>query len=84
VAKNDRKRALLDLCAKAGLTYRTWSPGDGCTRFRFFRADVGEAQTYFGPQDGIHTVSGFGQALTFLYGAVTGARIARERTEAGK
>jgi hypothetical protein len=57
---------------RAGLLVRTYSPGDGVTRYRFFRiADVpeGERQGYFGPANGCYTALGLKEAYTFVSGA---------------
>lgn len=59
-----KKEQLAVLCAEAGIYYRTWSPGDGCTRYRFFRG-VEQHNSYFGPEDGIYTALGIRSALDF-------------------
>jgi hypothetical protein len=60
----------LELEAQArGLTVRTWSPGDGITRYRFFRIadlDPSKRQSYSGPKNGIETVLGFQAARWFI------------------
>lgn len=59
----------LDQDARAkGFTVRTYSPGDGVTRYRFFRlADVDDArQDYFGPKNGTHTALGLKEARIFV------------------
>ena len=43
---------------------RTYSPGDGVTRYRFFKGAPKE-QSYFGPKNGDATVLGIGAAETF-------------------
>lgn len=40
---------------RAGLYVRTYSPGDGVTRYRFFTSPN---NSYFGPDNGIHTALG--------------------------
>jgi hypothetical protein len=52
------------LCRDAGIYFRTWSPGDGATRYRFFRDPEGR-NSYFGPDDGIYTALGIAAALVF-------------------
>lgn len=46
-----------------------WSPGDGVTRYRFFKK---AGNSYFGPDNGIHTVLGIKEAETFLAGYAAG------------
>lgn len=46
---------------------RTWSPGDGVTRYRFFE-NAPPNQSYFGPQNGIYTALGYKEAYTFAEG----------------
>ena len=50
-----------------GVTVETWSPGDGQTRYRFFRGAPSK-QTYFGPDNGIYTALGFKEAEAFASG----------------
>lgn len=58
----------------AGLIVRTWSPGDGVTRYRFFEDRPGrERQDYFGPENGIYTALGLAEAWTFVRGAKVNA-----------
>lgn len=57
---------------RAGLLVRTYSPGDGVTRYRFFRiADCAEgvAVDYFGPYNGAYTALGLKEAHSFVAGA---------------
>ena len=57
---------------RAGFLVRTYSPGDGVTRYRFFRIDDtpdGVHQDYFGPASGIYTALGVKEARAFLAGA---------------
>lgn len=55
-----------------GLFVGTWSPGDGMTRYRFFRDGVltakGEAVQDYNSSDGLFTAAGRGQALVWLRG----------------
>lgn len=66
------KRKDLDyIAATVGLYVRTWSPGDGATRYRFIARDVdgeGDAVTYFGASDiaVVETVTGRAAAERFL------------------
>lgn len=59
-----RLEELEELAKERGLYVRTWSPGDGQTRYRFFKEPSG----YFGPHDGIYTALGLKEARTFLAG----------------
>lgn len=59
----DRLRASLP----PGYSVYTHSPGDGVTRYRFFR-NAPPYQDYFGPDNGIHTALGFKQAEIFAAG----------------
>jgi hypothetical protein len=45
----------------------TYSPGDGVTRYRFFWKAPAN-QSYFGPDTGIYTALGMGEAETFAEG----------------
>lgn len=50
-----------------GWSVKTYSPGDGVTRYRFFyNAPVG--QSYFGPANGRYTALGFKEAMAFARG----------------
>lgn len=53
-----------------GLLLCTYSPGDGYTRYRFFRkSEVPAAtQTYFGPANGLYTALGYKEAMAWLAG----------------
>jgi hypothetical protein len=56
----------------------TWSPGDGVTRYRFFRLEdvaKGGAADYFSVSGG-YTARGFKDALAFAEGLRAGARAA--------
>jgi hypothetical protein len=50
-----------------GYSVHTWSPGDGVTRYRFFR-NAPKNQTYFGPDNGIYTALGIREAETYAAG----------------
>lgn len=67
-----RREWLAEDAKAAGLYFRTNSPGDGVTRYRFFKAeaDGSEPNGYFGPANGIHTALGLKGAETFLAGYV--------------
>jgi hypothetical protein len=58
-----RYEELSERAAKVGLYVRTYSPGDGVTRYRFFGDP---ANTYFGPDNGVHTALGIGAAHAFV------------------
>ncbi len=59
----DRLRATLP----QGYSIETYSPGDGVTRYRFFK-DASPHQDYFGPDNGVYTALGYAQAETFAEG----------------
>jgi hypothetical protein len=69
---------------RAGLVLCTYSPGDGVTRYRFFRPcpDTcpvchGARPSYFGGHNTAGTVLGYAAARTFVNGALAGAYPAR-------
>ena len=50
---------------------RTYSPGDGMTRYRFFEKQNGEeTNSYFGPGNGIYTALGLKEALAYASGLI--------------
>ena len=57
----------------AGLIVRTWSPGDGVTRYRFFSKPEADGQSYFGPANGVYTALGLKEAWAFVAGAKVSA-----------
>ena len=67
--KQTRLQELREFARSAGLTVETWSPGDGQTRYRFFK-NAPKDQTYFGPDNGVYTALGLKEAWSFLSGAV--------------
>lgn len=71
-----RLESLQESAREAGYYVGTWSPGDGVTRYRFFRlADIKpDEQSYFGPANGVFTALGLKQARTWLSGASSSAR----------
>ena len=60
-----RKESLAQEAVRAGLYVRTYSPGDGLTRYRFFKK---KGNSYFGPDNGIYTALGIKEAETWLSG----------------
>jgi hypothetical protein len=50
-----------------GYSVHSYSPGDGVTRYRFFRG-APTKQTYFGPASGIFTALGFKDAYIYAQG----------------
>lgn len=49
--------------------FRTYSPGDDVTRYRFFKkVDDEEKSGYFGPENGIYTALGIREAYAFACG----------------
>ena len=71
VRKQSKREEMEQYAESLGLTMRTWSPGDGTTRYRFFDKP-GPGQTYFGPASGMHTALGLKQAWDFLYSYAAG------------
>ena len=61
----NRKEQLSTNAARVKLYVRTYSPGDGLTRYRFFKK---KGNSYFGPDNGIYTALGIKEAETFLDG----------------
>jgi hypothetical protein len=59
--------ARLRLDLPEGYIVCTWSPGDGVTRYRFFK-NAPAGQTYFGPDNGIFTALGMKEAEAFARG----------------
>lgn len=67
--KLTRVEELDQACRQAGCYVRTYSPGDGVTRYRFFTIKDGEKEsTYFGPKNGDYTALGFKEALAYARG----------------
>ncbi len=60
----------------AGLTFETYSPGDGVTRYRFFRLSDGVTDYFAG--DGVITVLGRADAALFIAGALEGYNLAMD------
>jgi hypothetical protein len=66
MAKLTSRKVMLELQARElGLQVRTYSPGDGVTRYRFIKSKG--RQSYF-QNDGIYTALGISEAETFLSG----------------
>lgn len=83
MAQSTETQQLRDAAERQGLYMRTYSPGDGATRYRFTRD---RNSGYFGPDSGIYTALGRKEANAFLEGFLAGcdqpaalAAIARER-----
>jgi hypothetical protein len=53
-----------------GYAIYTYSPGDGVTRYRFFK-NASPKQDYFGPDNGIYTALGYAEAEAFASGLVS-------------
>jgi hypothetical protein len=83
MTKLTRLQNLEEKAEKVGLYVRTYSPGDGMTRYRFFRvsdwameaakelpAGHHHSLDYFGPITGIYTALGMKEAHTFVNGAL--------------
>jgi hypothetical protein len=71
MSKNKR---LSEFCKQAGFYVRTASPGDGVTRYRFFRveSDGSTPNNYYGPANGVYTALGIKEALMFAEGLTHG------------
>ncbi len=70
-----RQQELAREAQERGLIVMTYAPGDGVTRYRFFRVGAGGGrQDYFGPEDGIYTALGLKEAYAFLHGYSHGSR----------
>lgn len=62
------KRDIEDRARQLGIHVSTWSPGDGVTRYRFFRGTA----DYFGDY-AIYTALGAKEARVFLAGFAAGS-----------
>lgn len=68
------QKDVMQAAEEHGIIVRTWSPGDGQTRYRFFArheveqyaAEGHSPQTYFGPASGIKTVLGARAAMDVI------------------
>lgn len=61
------KREEMESWNQYGLFCRTYSPGDGVTRYRFFdQRDT----SYFGPANGMYTALGWKEAVTYATGFI--------------
>jgi hypothetical protein len=65
--KTSRLDSLRREAARNNLYVGTYSPGDGLTRYRFFRSRGGKPISYFS-QDGVYTALGIKEAETWLSG----------------
>ena len=65
--KTSRLDSLKREAARLNLYVGTYSPGDGLTRYRFFRSRGGKPISYFS-QDGVYTALGIKEAETWLSG----------------
>jgi hypothetical protein len=66
-AKKMTRLEELEASLPKGWIVRTWSPGDGVTRYRFFH-NAPKGQTYYGPADGAYTALGMKEADAFAAG----------------
>jgi hypothetical protein len=72
--KKTRLEELEEYAKSIGLLVKTYSPGDGQTRYRFFeKKRVPADQSYFGPASGMSTVLGLKKAWDFVYAYSAGA-----------
>lgn len=69
IRKNKKPTKLEQLRASLPRNWQvhTWSPGDGITRYRFFKG-APKSQTYSGPDNGAYTALGLKEAETFASG----------------
>jgi hypothetical protein len=86
---NNPKRplnAMESAAAAVGLLVTTWAPGDGMTRFRFFKAKRGERYADYHQGDALYTANGRGEAMKFIqsYGIGRGLKNPLTRAEAGQ
>lgn len=69
--RNELQR-LLDF---TNLAVGTWAPGDGKTRYRFFkRTDAASSAADYHEGDGLYTALGRSEAVTYLRGYLHGMR----------
>ena len=61
---NDIRR-IAETC---GLTFSTYSPGDGATRYRFFEMDDAGGTDYFGGSHPLGTTLGVKESMIWLRG----------------
>ena len=66
-AKKMSRLEELEAMLPKGYCVRTYSPGDGQTRYRFFD-NCNHKQDYFGPKSGIFTALGYKDAWAFASG----------------
>lgn len=64
--KATRRQYLAGMATYCGVTIRTYSPGDGVTRYRFFAPD--DKSSYFGPSSGMGTALGLADAISWMEG----------------
>ena len=67
-------KSVQNILAGTNFYVRTYSPGDGITRYRFFRRVDGPMSDYFGPESGIYTALGAKEAHAFAWGLVLALR----------
>jgi len=60
-----RRTRLMRMASESGLYVATWSPGDGATRYRFFK---NKKPVSFFRQSGLYTALGLSEAETWLSG----------------
>lgn len=72
-----RKERLVARAEDAGLTFDTWSPGDGMTRYRFFDGTARDSDYFGGHGDEVQTCLGLREAEVWLRGYVAGKHAGR-------
>ncbi len=84
---NPRKlNAMESAAASVGLLVTTWAPGDGVTRFRFFKKTGSERYADYNQGGAIYTAHGRGDAMKFIesYGMGRSRKNPLTRAEAGQ
>lgn len=66
-SRSGKKAKVVELEEASGLCVATWSPGDGVTRYRFFRPKPGGCD-YFADEP-LYTALGFKEAMAYARGA---------------
>lgn len=61
-----KRSYLRGMAIYCNVTIRTYSPGDGTTRYRFFAPD--DKSDYFGPSSGMGTALGISDAISWMEG----------------
>jgi hypothetical protein len=70
------RKGTIENLERAGYYLDTYSPGDGVTRYRFFKfeADGTRRNDYFGPGNGLFTALGWREAELYAQGLIDAGR----------